>query len=75
MVFLWNDKMIESDRKFIFVICFSLAIALIASSFAYTDFSSNCITSPELWIATALVAFFAFVITWFIAITIYIWTY
>jgi hypothetical protein len=65
----------NSDQGFLAAIAISFVSAGLAAIYSYFDFASNGITSPSIWVATFLAAFFTFVIVYFICMTIFIWGY
>jgi hypothetical protein len=65
----------NSDQGYIAAITTPFVFAGIAAIYSYLDFASNGITSPSIWVATFLAAFFTFVIVFFICMAIFVWRY
>ena len=70
-----KKKMEKRDSNFIYAKVTSFFVALVVGIYAYTEFARNGITSPDIWIASALATFLVFVAAYTICMTIYLWRF
>lgn len=65
-------KMEKSDRNFIYAVVTTFFVAVGAARYAHADFARNGIISPDIWIATFIVALFVYAFAHVICMSIYL---
>jgi hypothetical protein len=65
----------NSGQGYPAAIAIPFVFAGIAAIYSYSDFASNGISSPSIWIATCLVALLTFVIVYLICLSVFSWRY
>jgi hypothetical protein len=65
----------NANQGFVIAFLTPVLCAMLTAVYSYFDFASNAITSPNIWIATFLVASYTWVLASLISIFIYGWRF